>query len=165
MPEFNLSWPEWLRMPEFKLPEVSLPSFSFELPKFSWPAWLKFPEFSFSWPEISLPSISLPTFSFALPSFSMPSFDISFITDFFSEKFEATRIFFSDLIDKIIEIVMNFVNEVQVIWSENLNTVVNEKVSPATPEIVEEVVKVITEAPSVVESATEFVPEIPVEIH
>lgn len=60
---------------------------------------------------------------------------------------------------------MNFVNEVQVIWSENLNTVVNEKVSPATPEIVEEVVNVFTTPSPIVESVTEFVPEIPADIH
>lgn len=74
---------------------------------------------------------------------------------------------------------MNFVNEVQVIWSENLNSVTNEKVAvPAasTPavdpvaapkvvrkvtekvvkKVVEEVVNVVTAAPPVVENVAKM---------
>lgn len=90
------------------------------------------------------------------------------------------RTFFSDLIDRIIEIVMNFVTEVQVIWSENLNTVTNEKAAASAPptipvtarpvlkktaekvvkKVVEEVVNVVTAAPPVVENVAEIVQEV-----
>lgn len=55
---------------------------------------------------------------------------------------------------------MNFANEVQVIWSENLNTVVNEKANPTIPAATPQVVKNVVEEVVVVITTTTTSPAV-----
>lgn len=153
----KFSRPEWFKFPAWEWPEISLslpdwsfswvalPAWSFSFPdwSFSWPeisfAWLQFsrPEWlrlpTWEWPDLSLPSISWPTISLpSLPKFSFPSmpsfsFDISSYTGYIADKFEALRFFAFEIFGKIRETTVDLLNEAQIVWNENFNTVSNAK--------------------------------------
>lgn len=130
-PDWSFSWPAWsFSWPSWSWPAwLALPAISFEWLKFSRPEWLKFPDFSlpdFSLPTISWPNITLPSLpQFSLPSLPSFSFDVSPYTGYVGEKLVLLKSSSVEIFDKIREATFGLLNEAQIVWNENFNTISN----------------------------------------